>query len=105
MLRVLAAAIVLAAATACDHGETTATDDPSSTVQESPTANADPKPAGNQKPDEAEVPPPDPDLAVEPPGPMEGPVQPADVLVFNQEPLSESLTDRIRAPRGRHPDG
>ncbi|HEX5860995.1 MAG TPA: M15 family metallopeptidase [Nocardioides sp.] len=96
MLRVLAAAIVLAAATACDHDETTATDNPSSTVQESPTAGADPKPAGDQKPDEAEVPPPDPDLAVEPPGPMEGPVQPADVLVFNQEPLSESLTDRIR---------
>ena len=97
MLRVLAAATVLAALTACDHDETTATDDPSSAVQGSPTAGAEPKPAGNPKSSNSEAPPPaDPDLAVEPPGPMEGAVQPADVLIFNQKPLSESLIERIR---------
>ena len=88
MLRVLAAATVLAALTACDHDETTATDDPSSAVQGSPTAGAEPKPAGNPKSSNSEAPPPaDPDLAVEPPGPMEGAVQPADVLIFNKNPL------------------
>jgi hypothetical protein len=99
VLRVLAAAIMLAALAACDHDETTATDDPSASAsaQESATGSADPKPAGNPKPGSTEAPPPaDPDLAVEPPGRLKAPVQPADVLIFNQEPLSESLIKRIR---------
>jgi D-alanyl-D-alanine carboxypeptidase len=94
-LRVMAAAMVLAAAAACDNDEPTrASDDPSTSEQASPTAGADPTKAAKstQAPQPAE-----PELAVEPPGPMKDRVETADVLIFNQEPLSDSLIKRIRA--------
>jgi D-alanyl-D-alanine carboxypeptidase len=94
-LRVLAAAIVLAAVSACGpDDETTATDSPSTSEQAAPTTGADP----SKDAQASQAPPPaEPDLAVEPPGPMKGPVETADVLIFNQKPLSESLIKRISA--------
>ena len=38
----------------------------------------------------------DPDRAVAPPGPLKEGVLPADVLIFNDEPLSKSIVDRVR---------
>jgi hypothetical protein len=91
--------MVLAAAPACSD-ESTATDDPSTSAGSSPTAGGDPKGGGTA---DTEAPqatqPAAPDLAVDPPGPMRGAVQPADVLIFNQKPLSDSLVKRIRGLR------
>lgn len=95
MLRVLAAAVVLAAVSACgpDDESSTASDSPSTSEQASSTPAADP--TKDAKTSQAPAPA-DPDLAVDPPGPLEAAVQPADVLIFNQKPLSESLIKRIR---------
>jgi D-alanyl-D-alanine carboxypeptidase len=91
--------MVLAAAPACSD-ESTATDHPSTSAGSSPTAGGDPKAGGTA---DTEAPqatqPAAPDLAVDPPGPMRGAVQPADVLIFNQKPLSDSLVKRIRGLR------
>jgi hypothetical protein len=92
--------MVLAAATACNSDESTATDNPSSSAEGSPTAGGDPKPggtAGTDAPEETATV--DSDLAVAPPGPLKASVEPADVLIFNQKPLSESLIKRIRGLR------
>jgi hypothetical protein len=98
VLRILAAAVVLAAVSACGpDDETTATDSPSTSEQAPPTTGADP--AEDTKTSQA-PPPADPDLAVDPPGPLKDAVQPADVLIFNQKPLSESLIKRIRGLKG-----
>jgi D-alanyl-D-alanine carboxypeptidase len=98
VLRVLAAAVVLAAVPACGpDDESTATDSPSTSEHASPTTGADP--AEDTKTSQA-PPPADPDLAVDPPGPLKDAVQPADVLIFNQKPLSESLIKRIRGLKG-----
>jgi D-alanyl-D-alanine carboxypeptidase len=95
VLRVLAAAVVLAAVSACGpDDETTATDGPSTSQHATPTNDADP--AKDAKTSQA-PPPADPDLAVDRPGPLKNPVETADVLIFNQKPLSESLIKRIRA--------
>jgi D-alanyl-D-alanine carboxypeptidase len=96
VLRVLAAAAVLAAVSACgpDDESSTASDSPSTSEQPSSTTAADP--AKDAKASQA-PPPADPDLAVDRPGPLKDPVETADVLIFNQEPLSESLIKRIRA--------
>ncbi|MFL6003675.1 MAG: M15 family metallopeptidase [Nocardioides sp.] len=95
VLRVLAAAVVLAAVSACgpDDESSTASDSPSTSEQASSTPAADP--TKDAKTSQAPAPA-DPDLAVDPPGPLEAAVQPADVLIFNQKPLSESLIKRIR---------
>jgi hypothetical protein len=85
---------VLAAVSACGpDDETRASDSPSTSEQASPTASADP----TKDPKTSQAPPPaEPELAVEPPGPMKDPVETADVLIFNQKPLSESLIKRIQ---------
>jgi hypothetical protein len=91
--------MVLAAAPACND-ESTATDDPATTQASSPTAGGDPKAggtAGTEAPEATATV--DTDLAVDPPGPMKGAVQPADVLIFNQKPLSDSLIKRIKGLR------
>jgi hypothetical protein len=94
VLRVLAAAVVLAAVSACGpDDESTATDSPSTSEQASPTAGTDPTKDAKASP---APPPAEPELAVEPPGPMKDRVETADVLIFNQEPLSESLVKKIR---------
>jgi hypothetical protein len=99
VLRVLAAAMVLAAASACNDDTSSATDEASSGSSSS-TAAADPKPKNSET---TEAPPPaEPDLAVEPPGPMKGPVETPDVLIFNQKPLSESLIKRIQGLEDVH---
>jgi hypothetical protein len=98
VLRVLAAAVVLAAVSACGpDDESIATDSPSTSEQASSAPAADP--TKDAKTSQA-PPPADPDLAVDPPGPLKDAVQPADVLIFNQKPLSESLIKRIRGLKG-----
>ena len=85
---------MLAAVSACGpDDESTATDNPSTSEQASPTAGADP--TKDTKASQA-PPPAEPELAVDPPGPMKDPVETADVLIFNQKPLSESLIKRIQ---------
>jgi hypothetical protein len=97
-LRVVAAAMVLAATAACDHDEATrASDDPSAAASSSPSAS-DPTTSGSTQTPKA-TPTAEPDLAVEPPGPMKSAVLPPDVLIFNQKPLSESLIKRIKGLR------
>jgi hypothetical protein len=92
--------MVLAAVASCDHDESTATDDPSAAAQGSPTAGGDPKTDATGGTDAPEATAPaDPELAVEPPGPLKDAVEPADVLIFNQKPLSESLIKRIKGLR------
>ena len=98
--------MVLAATAACNNDEQTASDSPSTSAQVSPTAGSDPTTGGKDgksgKGGSSDTDPPessptvDADLAVEPPGPMKGRVETADVLIFNQKPLSESLIKRIR---------
>jgi len=89
--------MVLAAAPACNSDESTATDDPSTSAGSSPTAGGDPKAGGTTGTEAPQATQPAaPDLAVDPPGPMTGAVQPADVLIFNQKPLSDSLIKRIK---------
>ena len=94
MLRVLAVGVVLAALAACGPDESSP-DSPSATAAQSSDPTATPKQPSAPESAE-EVPVADPDLAVEPPGPMKAPVETADVLIFNQEPLSESLIKRIQ---------
>ena len=89
--------MVLAAATACNNDESTATDNPSTSAASSPAAGSDPTTdatSGTDAPGESATV--DTDLAVDPPGSMKGAVQPADVLIFNQKPLSDSLIKRIK---------
>jgi hypothetical protein len=95
VLRVLAAAVVLAAVSACgpDDESSTATDNPSTSEQSSPTSGSEPSKDAKASPT---TPVAEPDLAVDPPGPMKDSVESADVLIFNQKPLSESLINRIR---------
>ena len=98
--------MVLAATAACNNDEQTASDSPSTSAEVSPTAGSDPTTGGKDgksgKGGSSDTDPPessptvDADLAVEPPGPMKGRVETADVLIFNQKPLSESLIKRIR---------
>ena len=91
MLRVLAAGMLLVAVAACDDAESTATDKSSASAQSSPAADA--KEGRTEAPEAPQ--PAEPELAVDPPGPMKSPVETADVLIFNQEPLSETLLKRI----------
>jgi hypothetical protein len=94
MLRVLAAGVLLVALAACGPDESSP-DSPSATAAQSSDPTATPKQPSAPESTE-QVPVADPDLAVEPPGPMKAPVETADVLIFNQEPLSESLIKRIQ---------
>jgi len=94
VLRVLAAAVVLAAVSACGPDDSSP-DSPSATAAQSSDPTATPKkPSATETKKAAPVA--DPELAVTPPGPMKDPVETADVLIFNQKPLSESLIKRIQ---------
>ncbi len=88
--------MVLAAATACGPDDSSP-DSPSATASEGSATVGKPEPDGSETPQATQ--PAAPDLAVDPPGPMKGAVQPADVLIFNQKPLSESLIKRIKGLR------
>jgi hypothetical protein len=88
--------MVLAAATACGPDDSN-TNSPSATAEGSATAG-EPEPEGTETPGATATA--DPELAVDPPGPMKGRVETADVLIFNQKPLSESLIKRIQGIRG-----
>ncbi len=88
--------MVLAAATACGPDDSSP-DSPSATAAEGSATVGKPEPDGSETPQATQ--PAAPDLAVDPPGPMKGAVQPADVLIFNQKPLSESLIKRIKGLR------
>jgi hypothetical protein len=101
VLRVLAAAVVLAAVSACgpDDESSTATDRPSTSEQSSPTSGSEPSKDAKASPT---TPVAEPDLAVDPPGPMKDSVESADVLIFNQKPLSESLIKRIQGLEDVH---
>src|SRR6185503_5282294 len=94
VLRVLAAAVVLAAVSACGPDDSSP-DSPSATAAQSSDPTATPKqPSATETKKAAPVA--DPELAVTPPGPMKDPVETADVLIFNQKPLSDSLIKRIK---------
>jgi D-alanyl-D-alanine carboxypeptidase len=85
--------MVLAAATACGPDESSP-DSPSATAAQGSPTSEKPEPDGTETPEATQ--PAVPDLAVDPPGPMKGRVETADVLIFNQKPLSESLIKRIK---------
>ena len=94
MLRVLAAGMVLAAISACGPDDSSPDSPPATAAAEGPAETAGGSdPGGGETQDAAQ--PAEPELAVEPPGPMKDPVEAADVLIFNQEPLSDSLIKRI----------
>jgi D-alanyl-D-alanine carboxypeptidase len=85
--------MVLAAVAACGPDDARP-DSPSATAtQDSPTPD-DPKSGKTEAPQATQ--PAAPDLAVDPPGPLKSPVQPADVLIFNQKPLTDALIQRIK---------
>ena len=84
--------MVLTALVACGPDDSSP-DSPSATAAQSSDPTGAPKPGNTETPKTPPVA--DPALAVEPPGPMKAPVETADVLIFNQKPLSESLIKRI----------
>jgi hypothetical protein len=96
VLRVLAAATVLAAVAACGPDDSSP-DSPSATAAEGSATTGSAEPRGTETSQATQ--PAVPDLAVAPPGPMKDAVQPADVLIFNQKPLSSSLIKRIKGLR------
>jgi hypothetical protein len=83
--------MVLAAATACGPDDSSP-DAPSATASQDSVTS--PKPSTTETPEATPVA--EPDMAVDPPGPLKDAVQPADVLIFNQKPLSQALIERIR---------
>jgi len=85
--------MVLAAVAACGPDDSSP-DSPSATATQGsdPTGTPKPKSAGATQ----AAPVADPDLAVDPPGPLKEAVLQPDVLIFNQKPLSDSLVKRIR---------
>src|SRR3990170_3725503 len=88
------AVLCLLAVTSC--GTDTARDvDPAGATPSSETP-ASQKPTRGSSPTPTAVPVADPDHAVPPPGALEDRLYRPDVLIFDQEPLSEDIVEQIR---------
>src|SRR5687768_10451879 len=91
-----AAALLLCAllAAACGPEDTapSSAEEPSSTPSEKPTTGG----GGGGSGGRTQVPVADPDHAVERPGPLKDRLYRPDMLIFDQEPLSDEMVDQIR---------
>lgn len=86
--RALAAALLMLAVAAC--GE-----DGDKDPEAAPSDGASASPS-----DTATIPVADPEHSVEPPGPFQGPIRLADILVYDDQPLSDDIVRRINRLRG-----
>ncbi|MDP3890479.1 M15 family metallopeptidase [Nocardioides sp.] len=86
---VVVLALIAALITACAGTGATDAESDGTPAPGTPTATAQPGQVGDS------TPPADPDHSVEPPGPVQLPLLPADILIYSQEPLSPDMVKRI----------
>jgi hypothetical protein len=95
VVRLAAATVAIAVVAGCGGADAQSETSPSATSSAGPTdpgsVPADPSPTAPTL---------DPAYAVEPPGPLEDRLYPADLLIFNERPLDPGMIRRIERIRG-----